>query len=345
MALTIGERVQVPAGTRRITIALAAASLATPERVRFRYRLDGFDTGWTAAADRQAAYTNLPPGHYEFRVMASDVDGAWPGRETRLRLRVAPAIWQTVWFQGAVVLAFVGSGWGAYRLRLRQVARRLAHTFEARLAERTRIAQDLHDTLLQGCLSASMQLHVTVDALPEDAPTRPALARIQQLMARVIDEGRAAVHGLRMGMAGSEALDQALARVPRELAPDHAAGFRVVVDGQPRDVHPMIRDEVYRIGREAIANALRHADARHIEVELAYTPAHLRLSVRDDGRGIDEAVLRDGREGHWGLEGMRERALAIGAAFRVSSRADAGTEVELVVPAGIAFASDERRRS
>jgi signal transduction histidine kinase len=105
-------------------------------------------------------------------------------------------------------------------------------------------------------------------------------------------------------------------------------------------LHPIIRDEVYRIGREAIANALRHADARHIEVDVVYAPAHLRLSVRDDGRGIDETVLRDGRTGHWGLEGMRERAQAIRAAFRVLSRPAAGTEVELVVPAAIAFITD-----
>jgi signal transduction histidine kinase len=277
--------------------------------------------------------------------MASNDDGAWTGPEARLRLHVAPALWQTPWFHGVALLALTVTGWGAYRLRLRQVARRLAHGFDERLAERTRIAQDLHDTLLQGCLSASMQLHVTVDRLSDDAPVRPALERIQQLLSRVIDEGRAAVRGLRVGPAEPEALDAALARAPRELAPDHAAGFRVVVDGAPRILHPMLRDEVYRIGREAIANALRHADARHIEVELTYAPARLRLSVRDDGRGIDSEVLRDGRDGHWGLEGMRERAQAIQATFRVLSRTGAGTEIELVVPARVAFVADEGHRS
>jgi signal transduction histidine kinase len=260
-------------------------------------------------------------------------------------LYVAPAYWQSRWFQAGLVLAMLLGGWAAYRARMRQVASRMARVFEARLAERTRIAQDLHDTLLQGCMSASMQLHVAVDRLAEQEPARPTLERVQHLLSRVIDEGREAVRGLRVGGIGRDALEQALARVPRELAPEHAAGFRVVVDGEPRPLHPLIRDEAYRIGREAIANALRHAEARHIEVEVAYAAAHLRVSVRDDGRGIDGVVLRDGRDGHWGLEGMRERAQAIGATVRVMSRSAAGTEVDLVVPAGVAFVAALPSRS
>jgi signal transduction histidine kinase len=189
-----------------------------------------------------------------------------------------------------------------------------------------------------------MQLHVAVDRLPEQEPARPALVGVQQLLSRVIDEGRSALQGLRLGAAGRDALEQALSRAQRELAPEHEAGFRVVVDGQPRPVHPIIRDEAYRIAREAIANALRHADARHIEVEVAYAAAHLRVSVRDDGRGIDQAVLREGKAGHWGLEGMRERAQSMRAGFRVLSRPAAGTEVELVVPAAIAFVADTAPR-
>jgi ligand-binding sensor domain-containing protein/signal transduction histidine kinase len=340
-ALPFEPTVPVPARTRRITLTLGGANLTMPERVRFRYRLDGFDAGWSAPTTaRQAIYTNLPPGSYDFRLMASDADGAWTGGEARIGLYVAPAYWQSRWFQGSAALAMILAAWAAYRVRMRQESHRLAHVFEERLAERTRIAQDLHDTLLQGCLSASMQLHVAVDSLAEQEPARPTLERVQHLLARVIDEGREAVRGLRVGGTSRDALEQALSRAPHELAPDHPAGFRVVVDGPPRPLHPIIRDEVYRIGREAIANAMRHAEARRIEVEVGYADAQLRLSVRDDGRGIDNAVLRDGRDGHWGLEGMRERAQAIRATLRIMSRSAAGTEVELVVPGSIAFVPD-----
>lgn len=341
--LQMNATVDVPARTHRVALTLGGANLTLPERVRFRYRLDGFDADWsTATASRQAVYTNLPPGAYDFRVVASDSAGTWAGAETRISLRVAPAYWQTTWFRGGLMFAVVAAGWGVYRIRMRQLAHQMAHVFEQRLAERTRIAQDLHDTLLQGCLSAGMQLHVAIDRLAEVEPSRPSFERVQQLLSRVVDEGREAVRGLRLGDAAvRDGLEQALSRTPGEMAPDHPAGFRVVVEGDPRPLHPIIRDDAYRIGREAIANALRHANARHIEVDVAYTAAHLRLSVRDDGRGIDDVVMRDGRAGHWGLEGMRERAQAIGASLRILSRADAGTEVELVVPGHLAFAADE----
>jgi signal transduction histidine kinase len=209
------------------------------------------------------------------------------------------------------------------------------------LAERTRIAQELHDTLLQGFLSASMQVHIAADILPLDSKAKPTLTRALQLMNQVIEEGRGALRGLRSPAKTSLDLEQALARVPEEFAPQDdtpaETGFRIVVEGQQRPLRALLRDDVYKIGREAVINAFRHARAKNVEVRLQYAPRHLRVLVRDDGCGIDPEIATFGRDGHWGLTGMRERAEQIGARLHVYSRAQAGTEVELSVPAHIAF--------
>jgi signal transduction histidine kinase len=209
------------------------------------------------------------------------------------------------------------------------------------LAERTRIAQELHDTLLQGFLSASMQLHVATDLLPENSPAKPTLTRALQLMGQVIEEGRNAVRGLRSSRTVSLDLAQAFAGIQEELDPKKmnaaSVAYRVTVEGQKKPLRPLLRDEVYRIGREAVTNAFRHARASQIEVELRYGASQLRLQVRDNGCGIDSGILRTGQDGHWGITGMRERADRIGARIQIFSRASAGTEVELLVPGRVAF--------
>jgi len=228
-----------------------------------------------------------------------------------------------------------------YRLRLRQATNRINLSFQERLAERTRIAQELHDTLLQGFLSASMQVHVAADRLPDDSAVKPTLNRALELMRQVIDEGRNAVRGLRSTRSASLDLEQSFARIQQEIAgsdPDsERVEFRVVVGGERRPLHPVLRDEVYRIGREAVINAFRHAHAGKIEMELRYSARNLTLMVRDDGRGIDPNMLKAGRDGHFGLVGMRERADRIGARLQVMSSASAGTEIELSIPGNIVF--------
>jgi signal transduction histidine kinase len=216
--------------------------------------------------------------------------------------------------------------------------------FEERLAERTRIAQDLHDTLLQGLLSASMQLHVANDRLADDSPAKPLVGRVMELMGQVIQEGRDAVRGLRSTTENTDDLETALSRVGEEFGNEQVRDCRVIVEGAPQELHPMIRDEAYRIGREALVNAFRHSRADKIEIELEYSSKHLRILVRDDGAGIDPEVLDSGREGHWGLTGMRERAESIGARLKVWSRINAGTEVELVIPGHVAFVSGASSR-
>jgi signal transduction histidine kinase len=334
-------RVRIPAGRQRVTFSYAGLSLSVPERVRFRYRLDGFDHDWSEPVKtREAIYTNLGPGEYRFRVVASNADGAWNSAEAAINFEIEPVFWQTWWFRISGVLACAFAILGIYRFRLHQLTRQLNLRFEERLAERTRIAQELHDTLLQGFLSASMQLHVAADRLPEDSPAKPSLGRVLQLMRQVTEEGRNAVRGLRSSGNGSFDLEQAFSRIPIELGLQNEMDLRIIVEGAPRLLHPLLRDEVYRIGREALANAFRHSRAKKIEVELDYSARQFRVLVRDNGRGIDPQVLESGREGHWGLPGMRERAERIGARLHVWSSAAAGTEVELSVPSHIAFLSD-----
>ena len=333
-------RLRLPPLTRDVELDYTALSLTLPEKVRFRYRLEGAYGGdWqNAGARREAFFTNLGPGSYRFRVVACNNDGVWNEEGAALDFAILPAFHQTRAFFVLCAVAGVGLAGSAYRWRVRQVRARLSRHFETRLAERTRVAQELHDTLLQGFLSASMQLHVAVDELSRGEPVMSRFERVQQLMSQVLEEGRQALRGLRSKDGGTDDLAPALSRIPGELGMQDAAAFRLVAEGRSRPLLPVVRDEIYRIAREALVNAFRHAGAAAIEVEIEYAARQLRIVVRDDGRGIDSDVLRTGREDHWGLSGMRERAERIGARLQVWSRAGSGTEVELSVPGGIAFA-------
>ncbi len=332
--------IQVSARQKRTTFRFAALSLANSERVRYRYRLDGLDQGWSeAVAIPEASYANLGAGSYRFRVTACNSDGLWNGSEATVGFEVEPILWQTWWFRLAFVFCIGLAILAVYRLRLHQLTRLLNVRFEERLAERTRIAQDLHDTLLQGVLSASMQLHVAVDQLPQDSSARKTMNRVLQLMEQVVEEGRNTLRGLRSSTELVHDLETSFSRIPQELGNQQGIDFRVVVEGASMPLRAVIRDDVYSIGREALVNAFRHSKASSIDVHLEYAPKHLRILVCDDGCGIDPKVVESGREGHWGLSGMRERAERIGAKLKVLSRVGGGTEVELRVPGEIAFGS------
>ncbi len=344
-ALALGSAVRVPALHRRIRIAYAGLNLSSPGRVRFRYRMDPFDQEWSDAVPvREAAYTNLSPGDYTFRVMASNPNGEWNGEEAAIRIAVQPALWQTLWFRSSAALLVAAVILLMYRRRLQQLTQQMNIRFEERLAERTRIAQELHDTLLQGFLSASMQLHVVADQLADRSDVKPQVDRVLNLMTHVIDEGRNAVRGLRSSRSETLDLEQAFSTVKDEFGNTNV-NFQVVVAGTPRPLHPMSRDEVYRIGREAIVNAFRHSGATRIEITVEYSRRRLRVSVRDNGCGIDSRVVQDGREGHWGLPGMRERAEQAGARLHVWSSTSTGTEVEVNVPGHLAFRVNEPAKS
>ena len=243
----LGPR-RVPAGRRRITITYAGLSLAVPERVMFQYRLDGFDTDWSRpVAEREAVYTNLPPRPYVFRVKASNGDGRWTSTEASVRFEIRAERLADRLVSGLRRRDLCTRRMGLFRFRVFHVSRNLNRQFEAQLAERTRIAQELHDTLLQGFISASMQLHVAAGRLPSDSQVRPAIARVLELMGRVIDEGRVAVRGLRSSSTAAQDLGDAFAGIREELAEAGHIDYRVTIEGAVRPLHPMVRDEVYRM--------------------------------------------------------------------------------------------------
>jgi signal transduction histidine kinase/streptogramin lyase len=335
---------------RDLQIDYTSPSFLVPQRVKFRYRLDGYDRDWKdAGTRRQAFYTDLPPGEYSFRVIACNSDGVWNESAAKLDFSVAPAYYQTNWFRALCASVFLALLWAAYQVRIRQVQHQFALTLEARVGERTRIARDLHDTLLQSFHGLLFRFQATRNLLPnrpEEATQAldTALIRAEQ----ALDESRNSIQGLRPSLSPENDLDQMLIATGQELtssncAEDGSPRFELVVEGERRGLPPMIKDEIGRIARELLRNAFRHARAHEIEVEIRYQDDVFRLIVRDDGKGMDPKILQDGgRPGHWGLPGVQERASGIGARLEFLSEAGAGTEVRLTLPAAIAY---EKSRS
>ena len=344
------SHVRLPPLVRDLQIDYTALSLVAPEKNLFRYKLEGRDRDWQDAGNRrQAFYSDLDPGNYRFRVIASNNSGVWNEEGASLDFSVAPAYWQTTWFRALCVLAFLALLITLYRLRVRQIARHLNATFDARLNERTRIARDLHDTLLQSFQGLLLRFQTALDLLPgRSAEAKQVLASAIDQAADAITEGRDAVQGLRGSTIETNDLADSIRALGEELASENGdkATLRVEVQGTQRALHPIVRDEIFRIAGEALRNAVRHASARQIEVEIRYDERQMRLRVRDDGIGIDPAVLRaEGRAGHFGLHGMRERSKLAGGKLTVWSGLDAGTEVELTIPASHAYAAASRPRS
>jgi signal transduction histidine kinase/ligand-binding sensor domain-containing protein len=332
-----GKGLVLPAHTENLEIDYTALSLAMAERVLFRYRLEGVDHGWQdAGTRRQAYYTKLRPGPYTFRVMACNQDGVWNEAGAVLNFALTPAWFQTIWFRGLCVVCVIAALWSLYQLRACQITAGINARFNERLAERNLLAQELHDTLLQGFLSASMQVHVARDRLPDDSPVKAILTRSLDLMRQVIEEGRTALRTIRSNSAVGVNLEEALMQVNQEMnIGEDLVEFRLIVEDRKRPLKPLVRDEIYRIGREALTNAFRHAEAGRVEIELQYND-DFRLLVRDDGRGIDQEAVSGVPTGR-GLVAMREHAGRIGGRLRVWSKPSAGTEVSLTVPGSIAY--------
>ncbi|MGO9940557.1 MAG: two-component regulator propeller domain-containing protein [Terracidiphilus sp.] len=331
----------------------AALSYANAQKNQYRYKLEGFEPGWNEVGSKQrlATYTNLEPGTYVFRVQGSNNDGVWNEQGVSLNIVIAPPWWRTNWFRALCTVLILALAWTVYLLRVRHLHREFAVTLDARVAERTNIARDLHDTLLQSAQGLLLQLEV-LSQMQEAGPikAKAKLAEIMDRTAKAITEGRDAVQGLRASSVQTNDLAQAIETIGEELAADpgnHGSpAFKVTVEGAPRNLHPILRDEIYRIAAEALRNAFHHASATHIEVEIRYGPPQFRMRVRDDGKGIDPSVLSSlGAEGHYGLRGMRERAAAIGGTLEVWSEAGAGTEMELCVPAAKAYGTPPRKAS
>ena len=336
---------------RDLEIDYTALSLVAPEKVVFRYKLEGRDADWHDVGNRrQAFYNNLAPGNYRFRVIASNNGGVWNDQGAFLDFSIAPAYYQTSWFRLLCVTAFLGLLWGLYQLRLRQLAREFDAGLEARINERTRIARELHDSLLQSFQGLMFRLQAVRDLLPgRPSEAMEALDVALERGDKAIVEGRDTVSDLRQSVGEEKDLAAALTALGTELAAqgDNGPGpsVRVLLEGKERALDPTLRDEIYRIAREALRNAFRHAKAREIEAVITYGVSEFLLHVRDDGIGIAPGVGDRGvRVGHWGLPGMRERAKSFGGTLEVWSEDGAGTEIELIVPAVVAYSDSKTRR-
>jgi signal transduction histidine kinase len=330
---------------RDLAIDYTALSYVAPEKIHFRYKLEGQDPNWREVVnDREVQYSNLSPGNYRFRVIACNNSGVWNETGASLDFSIAPAWYQTYWFYIFCVVAFLALLWVVYQLRLRQVRLQFAAGLEQRVNERTRIARELHDTLLQSFQGAVFQFQAARKLLLRNADN--AMVVVDEAIHAAeegIAEGRDAIRDLRPEPAAQRDLPELLKDAGRELATAHeqnglAPTYRVFVEGKQQDLSPMLQDEVCRISREVIRNAFTHAAASLIEVEIRYDHDQLRVRVRDDGKGIDPKILEDsGRPGHWGISGMRERAQRIGARLDFWSEMGAGTEVQLTVPGAMAY--------
>ena len=309
-------------------------------------KLEGWDRDWKDAGnERKAFYGNLPPRDYRFRVAASNNDGVWNEAGAFLDFSIDPAYYQTRWFQAACGAAFLALLWALYRYRLHQVAREFNVRLEERVpVKRTRLARDLHDTLLQGFQGLMLRLQAIDEALPP-GEVKDELERTLDRADQVVTESRKAVHDLRSSSVLTNDLAQAVRENVRTSCPSRRAPvtFALVVEGETRELHPIVRDEIYRITREALRNAFSHARARRIEAEIIYGEQLFRLRIRDDGEGIAPDLLEKGRPGHYGLPGMRERAAEIGAKLDIWSGAGTGTEIDLSIPGSIAYGKRPRR--
>jgi signal transduction histidine kinase/ligand-binding sensor domain-containing protein len=345
-AATIGNApLQLPPRVRDLAIEYTALSFVAPEKMHFRYKLEGQDPDWREVVnDRQVQYSNLPPKMYRFRVTASNNSGMWNEAGTFLDFSIAPAYYQTTWFRALCGATFPLLLWLAYQFRLRQLQHQFNIGLEARVHERTRIARELHDTLLQSFHGLMFQFQAVRNLLPR----RPDEA-MQSLDNAILDteralaESRDAIQDLRSEVLAKGNLADVLMAASRELASSGAADqgrpvFELIEEGKRQNLSATAQTEVYRIALEILRNVYRHAHASRIEAEIRYDDLVLRLRIRDNGRGIDPKVLKKGGiGGHWGLLGIRERAQRIAARLDFWSEVGAGTEVQLTVPADVAY--------
>jgi signal transduction histidine kinase/ligand-binding sensor domain-containing protein len=334
----------LPAGTSNIQIDFAVLSFSNPRAARVRYRIEGQDAGWIEAGTRrQAFYTNLAPGAYRFRLIAANDDGIWNERGATVEFVIPPTFLQSRWFIafcGFLILLLLGL---IYRLRMAQVAGRIRARLEERLGERERIARELHDTLLQSVQGLILRFQSVANKMSADEPSRAHLESALERADEIIAEGRDRVHELRAADRSDD-----LPELLKERAV--AAGFdppipiRIVVEGKPRRVHPLVSAEIGRIASEALFNVARHASASSVEITVRFAARQLAVEIRDDGVGISEDVLEEGRKpGHFGLVGMRERAERLGGTLSIDSRPGMGSAVTMTLAGRLAFADQAPR--
>jgi signal transduction histidine kinase/ligand-binding sensor domain-containing protein len=335
-----GSAISLAPLTHDVEIDYSGLSFVTPQKVQYRYQLIGLDRGWQDVGTRKSAfYMNLPPGDYVFQVKASNNDGVWSPAGDSMRFTIAPAFYQTLWFECATAAAAAALLWLTFAVRLRSATAQVEARLSERQAERLRIARELHDTLLQGFHGLMAQFQVVANAIPPAEPTHAMMETVLDRADAILVESRDRVRDLRSEEDGASPLGDELKRIAFTLERDGSAPIEIAVMGESRPLKPDVHRELLAIAREALRNAGRHANAAYIRCELRFTSSSVVLSCADDGVGIDAEILaRGSREGHWGLSGMRERARQIGSRLYLRNAAP-GTVVEVRVPGRLAYAA------
>jgi signal transduction histidine kinase len=329
-----GQPVRLRPLTREVEIDYTALSLAEPRKVRFRYKLEGFDSEWRdVGTRRQAFYTNLRPHAYRFRVLACNNDGVWNKSGATLDFDLVPAFYQTRSFLLLCAIVLTILTWGGYRLRVWQVTTQLRERFEERLKERTRIAQELHDSLIQDVMGISLQIEITDELLPANLSAKAPLTRALGLCKSALDAGRRALNDLRSSPLNAADFVKSFSQLANDRPKDTETVVDVIVEGRERLLYPVPGNDVLQVGRQAITNALQHSRATKIHVLLSYGEEQLRIRVQDNGCGMSKETLNLGRPGHYGIAGMQERAERLGGNMSIRSSRGEGTEVNLTIPA------------
>jgi signal transduction histidine kinase len=324
-----------------VQIDYTALSLAEPRKVRFRYKLEGFDPDWRdAGTRRQAFYTNLSPRAYRFRVLACNNDGIWNESGATLDFDLLPAFYQTRGFRLLCALVLIILALSIYRLRVWQMTSRVRERFEERLKERTRIAQELHDNLIQDVMGISLQIEVSDELLPADFPAKQPLGRALRLCKSALDEGRRALNDLRSAPLTADDFVKSFSQLSEQFAGHSGTRVDVVVEGGERSLSVVAGNDFLQIGRQAIMNAFQHSRAKKIHVLLSYGQQDLQIRVKDNGCGMTEEKLNLRRSGHYGIAGMQERAERLGGTLSIRSRVGEGTEVNLSAPGSIVYHDD-----
>lgn len=328
-------------GERRMTVAYAGLSFVAPQKVRYRYKLESFDKSWVEAAGRREAfYTNLPPGRYRFLVLSSNNDGVWSTEPSGFNLRVQPTLLQTRWFYGLLALGLAALAFAVYRWRVRSVEAQ----YNAVLQERGRIAREIHDTLAQGYVAISVQLELSARLLQTSKEAAlKQMEETRELVRGSLAEARSSIWNLR-SQNDAETLPSRLAAITEVRTGAEGPAIKLEIKGTYRPLSRGVEKEIQRVAQEAVTNAIRHARARHIYVVLRYDSSTLRLQIKDDGSGFTNAVEDLSRTGHFGLQGMRERAARIGATIEVASRPGIGTTVDLQIDSRKAERSERSER-
>ena len=329
---------------KRIEIAYSALNLSGHQGLHFRYQLEGFDTDWhRVAAVRQAIYTDLGPGNYRFRVRTTNPDGVLSTEEASLRFIIRPVFYRDPLFILLCGIVVAGALWMLHRFNMQRATEKLRTRLQERHAERERIARELHDTLLQSVQGLALTFQAAADSLP---PTDPARSKMENALDRadlVLEEARNRVSELRDASDSGMNLITAFTELTHELQPKTTMNFTVSSQGAPRPLHPIVGEECYRIGHEALVNTVQHANAQNVEVRVIYTHQAFQINVSDDGDGIEPQYMPPNiRPGHWGLRGMLERAQKIGGRLSVRRRVHRGTAIELTVPASTAYQQNQR---